>query len=84
MNNNRAMKEVRRIRFTGKNLNDVFNLDCVDGITKLAGKMPMLNLRKIMMRTEKCLAFPGDELVDYGNGMWEAIDITQTSATADE
>ena len=32
------MKEVRRIKFTGKNLNDIFFLPCVSKIYKKDGK----------------------------------------------
>lgn len=72
------MKELRRIKFTGKNLNDVFALPCVMKIVKLINT-PQLVLDTRMMIEDPLLmngipyntAQPGDELVEYDDGLWE-------------
>ena len=42
------MKEVRRVKFTGKNLNDVFALPCVKKIIKIVNK-PQLVINPFLM-----------------------------------
>ena len=66
------MKEVRRIKFTGKNLNDVFTLPCVASIKKVLG-MPLLSVYPIMLvcPSSARLVRPGNELVEYEDGNWE-------------
>jgi hypothetical protein len=70
----RTMKEVRRVKFTGKNLNDVFALPCVRKIIKIVNK-PQLVIDPFMMVG----AFPmnvasiGDEIVEYDNGQWKIV-----------
>ena len=68
------MKEVRRIKFTGKNLNDVFTLPCVADIKKVLG-MPLLSVYPIMLLCPSSarLVRPGNELVEYDNGLWKVI-----------
>ena len=67
------MKEVRRIKFTGKNLNDVFLLPCVKRINKI-GTMPELVFNhKMMDGFSQLTGEPGDELVEYDNGLWKVI-----------
>lgn len=68
------MKEVRRVKFTGKNLNDVFALPCVRKIIKMANK-PQLVIDPFMMvgAFPMPLASIGDELVEYDNGQWEIV-----------
>ncbi len=61
-------KIVRKIEFTGKNLNDVFKLPCVKSILKVEGE-PMLALYTRMCETTY-LASPGDTLVEYDDGKW--------------
>jgi len=68
------IKEVRRINFTGKNLNDVFLLPCVRSITKAFGK-PYLLFDSKMMNGFCNAAPPGSELIEYDNGKWE-VDLT--------
>lgn len=68
------MKEVRRIKFTGKNLNDVFILPCVCKIIKVIDK-PQLILESHML---VCPTFcrpvrAGDEIVEYEDGLWEIV-----------
>ena len=68
------MKEVRRIKFTGKNLNDVFALPCVKKIIKIF-KQPQLVINQFMLvgNPLENVAQIGDELVEYENGQWEII-----------
>ena len=63
-------KEIRRIKFTGKNLNDVFALPCVEKIEKCAN-LPMLVLNRSMVSNDSRAALVGDELVEYSDGKWE-------------
>ena len=67
------MKELRRITFTGKNLNDVFDLPCVYSIVKIV-KVPQLLLTKTHVDGFSSLTVqPGDELVEYENKKWKVI-----------
>ena len=66
------MKEVRRIKFTGKNLNDVFALPCVHKIIKIIDTPQLvLETRVMAVPTLTRTARPGDELVEYDDGLWE-------------
>lgn len=68
------MKEVRRVKFTGKNLNDVFALPCVETIIKILNKPRLvLNLSMLVGDPLMDVARIGDELVEYNNGQWEII-----------
>lgn len=66
------MKEKRRITFTGKNLNDIFKLEPVYKIMKVSG-VPKVFLRSemLLMLSPSVVACPGDQLVEYDNGLWE-------------
>ena len=68
------MKEVRRIKFTGKNLNDVFTLPCVKKIIKIVNK-PQLVINSFMLVGNPLMdvAHIGDELVEYEDGRWEIV-----------
>jgi hypothetical protein len=60
------MKIIRKIEFTGKNLNDVFALPYVVAIVKVEDQpMLILNQRKVIA---EYLVDPGDTLVEYENG----------------
>lgn len=70
------MDYIKRIfKFGGKNLNDVFRLDCVKLIMKLDSGEPLLVLRSECMRKSadvcKCTCQIGEKLVQYENGEWE-------------
>jgi hypothetical protein len=68
------MKEIRRITFTGKNLNDVFNLPCVLSIEKKNNEPRLvLNTHHLDYILSGCVAFPNDELVEYDNGLWRCL-----------
>ena len=69
------MKEVRRIKFTGKNLNDVFALPCVSKIVKKKGQPRLV----IDETTVIDIASIGDDLVEYDNGEWDIIKPLPTS-----
>ncbi len=68
------MKELRRIKFTGKNLNDVFALPCVRKIIKIVNR-PQLVIDSFMLVGNPLMdvARPGDELVEYEDGRWEIV-----------
>lgn len=67
------IKEVRRIKFTGKNLNDVFALPCVRKIIKIVNQPQLIINSYILLKISSNVANIGDELVEYENGQWEII-----------
>jgi hypothetical protein len=65
------MKEVRRIKFTGKNLNDIFFLPCVSKIYKRDGNpMPFIYPYMLLECSGLNYLLPNAELVEYDNGKW--------------
>lgn len=68
------MKIKKRIHFTGKNLNDVFNLPCVKNIMKYESVVecePILILDRLKVEVNsKTTVEVGDTLVQYINGKW--------------
>jgi hypothetical protein len=68
-----AMKELRRIKFTGKNLNDVFALPCVDKIVKIINRPQLVINPSILLKTSSNVANIGDELVEYEDEQWEIV-----------
>lgn len=68
------MKEIRRIKFTGKNLNDVFALPCVKKIIKIDNQ-PTLVIYSFLLVGDPLndVVRIGDELVEYDNGMWKIV-----------
>ena len=68
------MKEIRRIKFTDKNLNDVFALPCVKKIIKISHQ-PMLVIYPHLLVGNPLfdVVTIGDELVGYDNGMWKIV-----------
>ena len=68
------MKEVRRIKFTGKNLNNVFALPCVKKIVKIINE-PQLIIYYFMLadKSKTEVVRIGDELVEYEDGRWEIV-----------
>ena len=68
------MQEVRRRKFTGKNLNDMFTLPCVVGIKKVLSN-PLLDIDPglLVCPSSARLVRSGDELVEYEDGKWEII-----------
>ena len=68
-----AMKEVRRIKFTGKNLNDVFALPCVDKIVKIINRPQLVINPSVLLKTSPNVANIGDELVEYEDEQWKIV-----------
>ena len=67
------MKIIRKIQFTGNNLNDVFALPCVLSITKTAtndGEETILVLKNEFARFSN-MVFVGETLVEYDDGTWD-------------
>lgn len=58
------------IKFTGKNLNDVFSLPCVNCIIKLDEK-PVVVLSPVFPPERQRFCEIGDTLVEYDNGCWD-------------
>lgn len=67
------MKELRRIKFTGKNLNDVFALPCVDEIVKIINRPQLVINPSVLLKTSPNVANIGDELVEYEDEQWEIV-----------
>jgi hypothetical protein len=65
------MKLRRIIEFQGKNLNDVFSLDCVKAILKVDGKPVLVLWNMMLLRRSSTIAEIGDQLIQYDNGKWE-------------
>lgn len=63
------MKINRLIKFTGKNLNDVFGLPCVKAIIK-SGDEPILVLWSDKTMGMERTVTKGDSLIQYENGKW--------------
>ena len=66
------MPIIRQIEFTGKNLNDIFNLPCVQSIRKSTYDLePIVKLWESYMRSRDYNeALIGDTLVEYDDGKW--------------
>ena len=76
------MKVIRKIEFTGKNLNDVFNLPFVKKIHKygiirngVSCDSALLVCYNNKMRGNY-IATVGDFLVEYDTGLWDIIPAT--------
>ena len=69
------MKIQKSIVFTGKNLNDVFGLECVKAIMKpdINDVLPVLVCYRGMMCGLNNLAYTGDTLIQYTDGSWEIV-----------
>lgn len=63
------MKIIRKIQFTGKNLNDVFALPCVSKIIKIQGE-PWLVLDEVRNITDSNVVIIGETLVEYEDETW--------------
>ena len=71
------MRIIRQIEFTGKNLNDIFNLPCVWKILKGLDKKPVVVVYNNMLKDQNqrlhdC-CYVGDFLVEFENGQWAII-----------
>lgn len=69
------MKVIRKIQFTGKNLNDVFALPCVLSITKIVSirhEETILVLRNEFAKSRNIVNI-GETLIEYDDGTWEIV-----------
>ena len=64
------MRIIRKIQFTGKNLNDVFALPCVYALLKQTHGELWLMLR-VDMTHDNYIARIGHTLVEYDDGTWD-------------
>lgn len=65
-------KIIESIKFTGTNLNDIFKLECVDGIIKGPQDEPCVFL-KVCYTEGRCRVNKGDYLCKFSNGMWQVF-----------
>ena len=66
------MKIIESIKFTGINLNDIFKLECVDGIIKDHQDEPSVIL-KVCYTYGRRRVNKGDYLCKFSNGMWQVF-----------
>lgn len=73
------MKTKQLIIFTGKNLNDLFELDCVKFIMKSEGEpLLILNPKKVYACSQTtCVVMLGDIMEQMEDGTWK---ITRTTS----
>ena len=67
------MKLRRKIKFEGKNLNDVFSLPCVKAIFKIDAKPVLVLLTTSVVDHSRTVVEIGDTLVQYEDGKWEVM-----------
>ena len=65
-------KIIESIKFDGINLNDIFKLECVDGIIKDPQDEPSVFL-KVCYTDGRRIAKKGDYLCKFSNGMWQVF-----------
>lgn len=63
-------KVIRKIEFTGKNLNDIFYLPCVESIAKIRGHQFVMLFITMTNAPGQSVAGIGDFIVEYDNGKW--------------
>ena len=78
-------KIFKMIKFSGKNLNDVFGLDCVKIIIKTQEGEPILVMRPEKMFRQpdvktRTFAEVGDVLVQNEQGLWAVVEKEKASA----
>ena len=67
-------KIIESIKFDGINLNDIFKLECVDGIVKDDDEgFPVAVLKDEYKMGELWAAIPGTYLCKFSNGMWQVF-----------
>ena len=69
------MKLKQRIKFSGRNLNEVFSLECVKAIIKDDEQDPVLIMRpeKMCNDCQTHVVFIGDFIEEYDNGTWNVL-----------
>lgn len=67
------MQLIKRIEFTGKNLNDMFSLPCVKAIMKVNDNPVLILFRdSVAFRAYNTVEI-GNILIQYDNGIWEVL-----------
>ena len=66
------MKIIESIKFTGTNLNDIFKLECVDGIIKGPKDEPLVFLKHEYTEWRRRVN-KGDYICKFSNGMWQVF-----------
>ena len=69
------MRIKQRIKFTGKNLHEMFYLPCVKSILKSGDDTPVLvlNPQTLYHCNNTCVVFVGDFVEELENGTWQVI-----------
>ena len=65
-------KIIKAIKFTGTNLNDIFKLECVDGIVKFTKDGPYVFLKNDYTEGSG-MAYKGNYICKFSNGMWQVF-----------
>lgn len=65
-------KIIESIKFDGINLNDIFKLECVDGIIKGPQDEPLVFLKHDYTEGSRRVN-KGDYLCKFANGMWQVF-----------
>ena len=65
-------KIIESIKFDGINLNDIFKLECVDGIIKGPKDEPLVSLKHDYTDGRR-RANKGDYICKFSNGMWQVF-----------
>lgn len=65
-------KIIKAIKFTGTNLNDIFKLECVDGIIKFQKDEPCVFLKNDYTEGSR-RAYKGNYICKFSNGMWQVF-----------
>ena len=66
------MEIIEAIKFDGINLNDIFKLECVDGIIKGPKDEPLVFLKHEYTEGSR-MVNKGDYLCKFSNGMWKVF-----------
>lgn len=79
------MKKLFSIELTGKNINDMFALPCVDMVLKGKTGIPMLFLKhNMMLEGSSLLVYPGQMVCMYDNGLYGIEDPFYKAPEANE
>lgn len=65
-------KIIESIKFDGINLNDIYKLECVDGIIKGPKDEPMVFLKHDYTEGRR-MVNKGDYICKFSNGMWQVF-----------
>ena len=60
----------QKIQFSGRHLDDIFSLPCVNSIIKSSDGTPFLIIRPEHHVEFPYAAYPGDWLIEEDNGKW--------------